>query len=530
MQRTVISLLALMAPLLMAASDENLSRARVHIDAGDVQGVVDRDERVAAYKGIPFAAPPTGVNRWREPLPVAPWSGVREASGFGPACPQTASRPNPGVKEPILPLQSEDCLYLNVWTPIESAEKPRPVLVWIYGGAFVGGAASFPTYNGAHLARRDVILVTLNYRVGVLGYLAHPALTAESPHHASGNYGLLDEIAALKWVQRNIAAFGGDPNRVTIAGHSAGGMSVTHLLASPLARGSFAQAIVQSGPVEGLAPPTKTLAFAEVKGGNAMHALGAFSLEEMRALPVSALLDSRISDLGTNGPQLGPIVDGYSLTEQPAQTYIDGKEARVPLIIGMSSGESGSMAQAAPTPASIEAFGRAVFREDAKEILNLYPHATDAQAQASQRHVLTDRITAGTLAQAACHARVAPTWVYRWDHAPPHPGEEWRGAYHGSELQYLFGTYAFDAAPNPELEREAAGVIQTEWLNFIRTGRPSADKWRQYTGVPTIRNLAAPHDTASAMVDPERLALFFHPGDPRVMAFGEKRVKESPCP
>ena len=297
----------------------------VTVDGGQISGT--SEDGVRAFKGIPFAAPPVGALRWKAPQPVVPWTGVRAADTFGAECMQTpypTGSPYASEPRPI----SEDCLYLNVWTTAKPGDK-RPVLFWIHGGAWTRGSGSTPTYDGAALARRGVIVVTTNYRLGVLGFLAHPELTAESDHHASGNYAILDHVAALKWVQKNIAAFGGDPAKVTIFGESAGSWSVNVTQATPLAKGLFRAAIGESG---GQFARVATLEQAERAGAALGKSLGADSLAALRALPAEKLNGVQAFRTGVN-------VDGYVLPQDVRSIFAAKQQSQVPVIVGSNANE-----------------------------------------------------------------------------------------------------------------------------------------------------------------------------------------------
>ena len=345
-----------------AEADGRIEGAAIAVDGGAVTGNWAANAHVRAYLGIPFAAPPVGDLRWKPPQAVAPWQGVRAATSFGPQCLQPNGSPKSVYFEYAggdLPM-SEDCLTLNVWTPAGPA-KDLPVMVWLYGGGFQVGAAARPVFNGTRLAERGVVVVTINYRVGILGFLAHPELSAESTQHASGNYGLLDQVAALHWVKRNIAAFGGNPGNVTIFGQSAGATSVVHLMASPLARGLFHRAVAES---TALPARMNSLTDAEALGKAFAQKLGAASITELRGKSGREILDARTA--------AGPIVDGWFL---PADTYTlfrEGKEAPVPFLTGWNRNEGATF----PHAASLAAHKKSVedkFGKDADRALKLYP-------------------------------------------------------------------------------------------------------------------------------------------------------------
>ena len=452
---------------------------------GVLSGTTAAVPGVRAYLGIPFAAPPVGDLRWRAPRAPASWDGVRAADRFSPACTQPGPKAfGPWTLEFLLrgPV-SEDCLYLNVWTsaPADAgtAGPPRPVFVYIYGGGFSSGSGDVPVYDGARLAERGLVVVTINYRVGALGFLAHPALTAESPAHASGNYGLLDQVAALRWVRDNIAAFGGDPGRVTIAGQSAGAISVYLLTASPLARGLFQRAVIESGPgglaVAGLATGRATVrprAVAQRDGEKLAKALGATTLAELRALPASAFAAS------PPGSRLrfGPDVDGAFLPANPADLIAAGKENDVPTLIGLNADEGSAFGPYGKIPA-------ADFRRQAEQrygaraarFLARYPARSDSEAHGSEIASARDAGVAGVTRVLDDRARTAhtPAFAYYFDHAIPWPEHPEFGVFHTSEVPYVFGT--LDVLPRPwtDVDRQLSDTMMRYWTNFATTGDPN---------------------------------------------------------
>jgi para-nitrobenzyl esterase len=340
---------AVVSALLFAA----VSMAQpVKVDDGLLLGT--SEDGLTVYRGIPFAAPPVGDLRWRAPQPASKWDGVRRADKFGPACMQAMKNPAGADQGPGM---SEDCLYLNVWTPAKSASQRLPVLVWIYGGGFAGGATSIPTYSGEKLAKRGVVLVSIAYRVGALGFLSHPGLSAESEHRISGNYGLLDMIAGLKWIQKNIAAFGGDPGRVTIFGESAGGIAVSMLCASPIAKGLFHGAISQSGGSFG--PPRaggmpgenmQRLADAERGGESYAAAAGASSVAELRKMSAEQVLAASSGRRGVGWP----IIDGWVIPDDQYKLYEAGRYNETPILIGYNSDEGLSFSGSQTPQAHVE--------------------------------------------------------------------------------------------------------------------------------------------------------------------------------
>jgi para-nitrobenzyl esterase len=457
---------------------------------------------VSAFKGVPFAAPPVGALRWREPQPVAPWSGVREALAFGAPCAQAAFAWNRNVAEK----SAEDCLYLNVWAPARPrGSAPLPVMVFFPGGAFHGGSAAGssmiePSYDGARLARRGVVVVTVNYRLGMFGFLALPALSAESPHNVSGNYALLDQIAALAWVRANIGAFGGDPANVTAMGQSAGSASVALLMTSPLARGLFQKAILDSGTVVDHEVGVDALKTAEAKGSAFIQELpgGATGgIDALRRQPASALLTAMLArpDLSRAEPHR-PDLDGYVLARQPALVFQAGREASIPLIVGATArdGDGDSMgvkgtpkAQAAAAdPARRLASTHAVASlsaQDATEVRDYYARYPDLAAVAARLYADpaavdpvdgdaaiafatdTDR-RCGPVLIAAWHGRAAPAWRFEFSH-----GYEPLGAVHLWDLMYLFG-WLEPPADQPR-DWRLSDQLQAYWANFARTGDPN---------------------------------------------------------
>src|SRR5579863_9485555 len=414
----------------------------VRVDSGLLLGTTDSNG-VAAYKGVPFAAPPVGDLRWRPPQPVAHWEGVRNADHFGAACMQNeAGSRLPWTEEfmtqgPI----SEDCLFRNVWTGAKAASEKRPVMVWMYGGGFNEGASSIAAYDGAALAKKGVVLVSMNYRVGALGFLVYPELTRESEHHSSGNYGLLDQIAALEWVHKNIAAFGGDPNKVTIFGQSAGALAVTLLMQSPLAKGLFVRGIAESGP--GLIARTAlgggaTLADREQAGVKYAESRGAHSLAELRAIPAANFFAAPAGGgKGAPGPG-GTVVDGWVVPLTPP-------DSQVPLLAGMVADDIGVGATGAgaqkPGVASYQAAAQNKYGDQAGAFLKLYPVATDADVATVQKASGRDQARVGIDVWAADQVKLSKKlYTYYFDRAIPWPAHPEFGAFHTSDVPYVFQT------------------------------------------------------------------------------------------
>jgi para-nitrobenzyl esterase len=481
---------------------------QVRIDSGTVAGTTGADSGVRLFKGIPFAAPPVGDNRWKAPQPVAAWDGVRDATEFGPRCMQGGFGGPPGGAPP--PPTSEDCLYLNVWTTAESADAEQPVMVWIYGGGFTGGAGSEPRYGGENLAKKGAVVVTLNYRLGAFGFFAHPELTRESGHDASGNYGMMDVVAVLEWVQENVRGFGGDPDSVTIFGESAGAMMVAALLGSPHAQGLFDRAMAQSGAWLGMfgVPPASTLAAAEEAGVTAATTLNAGTLLDLRALPAEQV-QSGIRAFGL-------IVDGYLVPESLSKTFAEGRQHAVDVLVG-SNQDEGTFFQFGG-PQTIEQFTGTANRrygDLADEFLALYPAGSDAQANESNLAFLSD--------EAAWHMRLFGSrqaalgknaYVYFFTRVPPAaPGRPSRGATHTAELAYMFDNLA-EGTPWTDTDRQLAHTMSSYWVNFARTGNPNAQglpEWPAYPadGVGSAMVLGdTVHVEAATTLPSARLAFF----------------------
>jgi len=449
----------------------------VHVDSGSLSGIHDSRMGLDEFKGIPYAAPPVGKLRWKAPQPVTPWKGVRKADRFGPRCMQ---RPLFGDMVFRSNGMSEDCLYLNVWTPAHSEGRKLPVLVYFYGGGFLAGDGSEPRYDGASLARRGIVTVTVNYRLSVFGFLALPALAEESPHHATGNYGLLDQNAALRWVHRNIAAFGGDPAQVTIGGESAGSMSVSAQMASPLSKGLMQRAIGESGAVLGnLKPRPRTLT--EQQGEAFMRHVGAHSLAQLRAMSADKLLKA-CGDKGV--AEFGPTVDGWFLPRSPEAIYKDGDQAHIPLLVGSNSQEgyyANLFGDKPPTPANYRAVLQRQFGKQADEALKLYPGATTAQVKRSGTALAGDQFIAFATWRWMHLQRQtggAPVYYYYFDKARPAKRDGSAGpdpgAVHSGEIEYALGNldgnhvFAWTAE-----DHKVSTTMEGYWANFIKIGDPN---------------------------------------------------------
>jgi para-nitrobenzyl esterase len=474
----------------------------VKTKSGQVSGLPGLDPSITAFKGIPFAAPPAGELRWRAPEPAQPWQGVLKADKFGASCIQSiVQERKPWTYEFMTHGEiSENCLSLNVWTGAKSSSERRPVFFYIYGGGFSEGSGAVPVYDGEGLAKKGLVVVTANYRVGVLGFLAHPELTKEESAKFSGNYGLLDQIAALRWVRDNIAAFGGDPNRVTIAGQSAGGMSVHSLIASPLAKGLFHRAIVQSGGSSvgggGISLGTRNLANAETDGVNFAKSKGAQSIAELRAMSWQKLTEPvKTGASGGGMPMLrfSPIVDGYVLPASARETVAQGKHNDVPVLTGANAGELGGM-MVPQSPATAESFvkrARQQYGPLADEFLKLYPSPTDQEASSAQAQSNRDQALVSLYLWAKERAKTSKTraYTYLWDHAMPGPDAEQFGAFHTSEVPYVMNTLYMSDRPFTDADRRIADMMSSYWANFAATGDPNAKglpRWEPVGDKPEI--------------------------------------------
>lgn len=446
--------------------------------AGSVRGVA-RDG-LHVFKGLPYAAAPVGDARWRPPARAARWDGVREARDFGPPCVQPVPRRD-NIYAEDLPAMSEDCLSLNIWAPANAARAP--VFVWIHGGALSAGASGMAMYDGGKLAHEGMIVVSINYRLGVLGYLAHPGLSAESPERISGNYGLLDQVAALEWVRDNIAAFGGDPANVTIAGESAGALSVLYLMASPRARGLFAKAIAQSAYMV-TTPALRERRFgmlpAETMGSEMAAKLGAASVADLRAIDAARL----VADAPGAGFFPWGAVDEVVLPRQLVDTFDRGEQAPVPVLTGFNSGEIRSLRMLLPPrPAGREAYEatiRAAYGDVADYFLRFYPADTiDESMLAATRDAMYGWTSERLVRRQA--ERGVPTYLYIFDHGYPAADAYGLHAFHASELPCVFGTTdrtppLWPRIPGTSTERRLSEAMRGYWASFARTGRPTAER------------------------------------------------------
>jgi para-nitrobenzyl esterase len=467
----------------------------VRVEQGLLAGMNGSSADIRVYRGVPFAAPPVGDLRWKAPQPAAKWQGVRKAAEFSNACWQTPYPAAAAIYQAMLPGLSEDCLYLNIWTPAKSAKDRLPVMVWIHGGGFTRGFGGTSSYNGEALARKGAIIVTINYRLGIFGFFAHPELTSESGHHASGNYALLDQIAALQWVQKNISAFGGDPTRVTIFGESAGSWAVNALMASPLAKGLFQRAIGESG---GSFSPMKTLAEAEKEGEklgkllapdaapreseNSKEPIQQDTLKALRAMKPEELLKAAETDTAR------AIVDGWVLPQDVATIFSQGKQNDVPLIVGYNADEGTTLApQGTYMTATIFSGGvHKRYGSQADALLKVYPAASDEQAVSSFYSAYRDQAFGWemrTWARMATNTGHQPAYMYYFSRHAPGPLSTKLRAFHALEIAYVFGTFVWPF-PWEDTDKKLSDAMTSYWVNFAASGNPngaSLTKWPAYS-------------------------------------------------
>ena len=498
---------------------------RVKIANGAIETTVASKDGVRSFKGIPFAKPPVGNLRWREPQPLDNWTAVRNTDEFGPRCMQVT---NPAsdywFRSKVM---SEDCLYLNVWTPAKSDKEKLPVLVYIYGGGFSNGDGSEPRYDGENMARKGMVAVTLNYRLNVFGFLAHPELTKESAHHASGNYGLWDQAAALRWVQQNIAQFGGDPKRVTIAGESAGSISVSALMASPLSRNLIAGAIGESGALISTLPP-RTLADTEKDGVRFAEQAGVSSLAALRAMSAEAIQEMRSKLGGPGGPGLRfwPNIDGYFLPKTLAEIFEAGQQAKVPLLAGSNSMEQSArsiLGTSEPTPENFAAAVRKLYGPNAGEVLKVYNGSTPDEVMHAAMDLASARFishgtwkwtelqmkTGGKPVYRYLYTRVRPKYLGMPGQATPsttdnRPSPPALGAAHSAAIQYAMGNLDLDKRYTWEPDDyKVSQIIQSYFVNFIKSGNPNGPGLPQWPPYEPKTNYTRMRIDVAAKADPD---------------------------
>jgi para-nitrobenzyl esterase len=495
MKKLFILLYAGLLPVVFINAQPANTMLQVKTANGFVEGTDESGIRV--FKGVPFAAPPVGDLRWREPQPVKNWQGVRKADKFGPRAMQRALFGDMNFRSNGV---SEDCLYLNVWTPSKTGKKNLPVLVYFYGGGFVAGDGSEPRYEGESMARRGIVAITVNYRLTVFGFLAHPELTKESPFKSSGNYGLMDQTAALRWVQQNIAAFGGDPKKVTIAGESAGSMSVSAQMASPIAKNLFAGAIGESGSFLGTLPPV-ALAEAEKTGVQFATAVGAKSLAELRAMPAEQILEATAKP---NMSRFPVTIDRYFFPKSPAEIFSRGEQSHVPLLVGWNSEEGNYksiIGNEQPTKENFEKAVRKLYPERTADALKVYSASTEEEVKEAGTGLASDRfIGFSTWKWSDLQSQTGGKPVYRYLYSRPRPpmraemgnvvaglaggvvkvdstvkkGPPATGAVHSAEIEYALGNLPTNRVYEWQPEDfKVSEIMQAFFANFIKTGNPN---------------------------------------------------------
>ena len=457
----------------------------VAVTGGQVRG---RDLAAGAvFKGIPFAAPPAGNLRWKEPMPVLPWKGIRDAGEYGATCAQIDATWNKVAAEK----GNEDCLFLNVWTPEWPPRSRKPVMVWIHGGANMGGSALGsggiePPFDGEKIARHEVVVVTIQYRLGVFGFFAHPELTAESPHHASGNYGLLDQVAALRWIKENIRKFGGDPANVTVFGQSAGGQDVGLLLSSPLSKGLIHRAIEESGTVMiggELTPPRSKLEAAGVQLAAKWNAPATNQIGYLRSLSTADILKGSPPYAQRSPLRPEPCIDGYAVVKLPAQVFKEHEELPVPLIIG-NNGREGTLAGG---PGALRKAVENYYKGRAPQAMKIYgldganPDTYGPHGDGNSQWVTDNMFRCGSVVIANWHGARFPAWEYEFTRAP-----EPQGAVHSWELQFVFGTL-LKGASEPA-DRALSDEVMSYWTNFAKSGDPNGGplpNWPKHASMGT---------------------------------------------
>jgi para-nitrobenzyl esterase len=478
----VAAVTLVMIPLMAALNGRQAESALsgpVNVREGQLTGAPGRNPRITVFKGVPFAAPPVGDLRWRAPEPAKSWTGVHAATAFRPSCVQAiVDARNPWTYEFMAHGEiSEDCLYLNVWTPARAATERLPVFVYIHGGANTEGSGSVPVYDGEGLAGKGLVVVTINYRLGIFGFLAHPALTKEAGYHASGNYGLLDQIAALRWVRDNIAAFGGDAARVTVAGQSAGASAVHNLTASPLAKGLLHRAIAESGSSLTTLSASRSLADQEADGVKFAAAKQAASLADLRRMTWQALFAPVPRPATEPAPTFrwGTIVDDYALPASIGKVFASGQQNDVPTLTGSNADENGASPQPTATATSFAAQASQRYGGDASAFLQLYPAASDADAKVAQNASARDTARVSTYLWALDRGKTAktPAYTYFWSHVLPGPDAGTYGAFHTSEVPYALNALAMSDRPFTAADRQIADTMSSYWANFAKTGNPN---------------------------------------------------------
>lgn len=516
-----VVLMALAATLVPACSAQSVDPLRIQTDKGTIEGKLSDDGAVRLFLGIPFAAPPVGPLRWKPPQPAAKWSNVLTTQSFGYRCMQPIENADMVFHDPGM---SEDCLTLNVWAPAHANTAKLPVMVWIYGGGYTTGTTSERRQDGQEFARNGVILVSMNYRLNIFGFFAHSALAAESPQHAAGNYGLMDQAAALEWVKRNIAAFGGDPANITLFGESAGSFSVSAQMASSMAKDTLARAIGESGGAfsrTGL--PFPALDVVERRDEQyARDVLGKNTLAELRAIPAEELLKQASDRRVSAGIHFQPDIDGYFLTDTVPAIFAAGKQAHIPLLAGWNKDEDAwpiVEMKEPPTVASFREMAEKRFGAQAEAFLKVYQATNDAEAARSWKDFSGDRFIAdSTWEWIEAHTKTGPAPVYRYEFDREAPGDPnhpaGMGAFHSDEIEYVFGMIdSRAAAPWRPQDYELSKQMQTYWINFAKTGDPNGAGLPQWPRYDASGNWQVMHLDSTSQAAPDTMRdryLFLH--------------------
>ena len=491
----------------LAQSEDDSAAPRVKTGDGILQGI--NASGIYIFKGIPFARPPVNNLRWKEPQPVKHWDGVRKADHFGPRPMQLPIYSDMNFRSDSV---SEDCLYLNVWTPAKSDKEMLPVLVYFYGGGLMAGDASEYRYDGESMARRGIVAITVNYRLSVFGFLAHPELTKESPHHASGNYGFLDQVAALAWVNQNIKAFGGDPKKVTIAGESAGSFSVNALMASPLSKSLISGAIGESGSLLGL-KGTASLSDAEKAGISFAASLGANSLPALRALPASQILKATAS---TGFGRFPVCIDGYFFPKSPLVIYASGEGAKVPLMVGWNSEEGNwhsILGGNQPTKDNYVKAIQKMYGDHADDGLKAYNVTSDADVESVATDLASDLfIGFSTWRWSDLQTQMGGSRVYRYHYEHPRPETRQpqkspapKGAVHSSEIEYALGNLPTNRVFDWQADDyEVSAILQTYFANFIKSGDPNGLGVPDWPANTRDKKAEVMHINVNSVAEPDR--------------------------
>lgn len=517
-KRLACILLASFAAVLLSAHFGSCANerdsGRVITASGVIEGTLNPTTGIRVFKGLPFAQPPVGVLRWREPQPPKNWTGVRKADQFGARCPQRPVFSDMNFRSNGM---SEDCLYLNIWTPAKSGNARLPVLVYFFGGGFIAGDGSEPRYDGESLATEGIVTVTVNYRLDIFGFFAHPELTKESPHHVSGNYGLLDQQSALLWVKHNIAAFGGDPNKITIGGESAGSMSVSAQMASPLAKDLIAGAIGESGSYMGITSGSSPvpLVDAEQLGVKFASAARADSIVALRAMTVEQLLE----EIGKEGADRFPAtIDGYFLPRPLRQIYAGGQQAHVPLLVGWNSQENPSqrvLGNAEPTPENLANALRKLYPDHAEETLRVYGAATADQVLDNATALASDRFIAySTWLWSNLCEQTGNKSVFRYYYSHPRPAMRLemgktvlpaRGAVHSAEIEYALGNLATNKVYSwTDDDYKVSRTMKEYFANFIKTGDPNGLKLPKWPAANSDKSVPVMNIDVETRSEPEK--------------------------